>query len=306
MGIIVVGAIFVDIKGFPNDIYIPTGRNAGRIEYIHGGVSRNIAENIGNINLHPTFISIADERGLGDEVIRRLGDHGVDTSCIQRIQGGMGTWLAVFDNAGDLAGSISSRPDLMPILGLLEKKGDELFSQADSVVVEVDMDKEILEKILELSKRHHKKLYTIVSNMSIAAERRDLLKRFDCLVCNDLEAGIFFAEDYSRKSPEELCEIISERVISSGMNSMVVTMGAKGAVYADRTGDRGLYAARHVQVRDTTGAGDAFASGLAIGLTYGKSLREAVAIGTRLAASVITSSENVCPRFLPGELGIEI
>lgn len=28
-GIIVLGAVFVDIKGFPNDIYIADGRNAG-------------------------------------------------------------------------------------------------------------------------------------------------------------------------------------------------------------------------------------------------------------------------------------
>ena len=33
-GIVVIGAVFVDIKGFPEDIYIPDGRNAGRIEYI--------------------------------------------------------------------------------------------------------------------------------------------------------------------------------------------------------------------------------------------------------------------------------
>ena len=34
MGIVVIGAVFVDIKGFPEDIYVPEGRNAGRIEYI--------------------------------------------------------------------------------------------------------------------------------------------------------------------------------------------------------------------------------------------------------------------------------
>ena len=39
---------------------------------------------------------------------------------------------------------------------------------------------------------------------------------------------------------------------------------------------------------------------------YGRNLGEAVAIGTRLASSVIMSSENVCPRFLPKELGIDI
>ena len=42
------------------------------------------------------------------------------------------------------------------------------------------------------------------------------------------------------------------------------------------------------------------------GLTYGKELSDAVEIGTKLAASVITSSENVCPRFLPRELGLDM
>ena len=59
-------------------------------------------------------------------------------------------------------------------------------------------------------------------------------------------------------------------------------------------------------MRDTTGAGDAFCAGVAIGLTYGKSMRDAVEIGTRLAASVIKVSENVCPRFRPRELGLEL
>ena len=36
------------------------------------------------------------------------------------------------------------------------------------------------------------------------------------------------------------------------------------------------------------------------------SVAETEDIGAQLAASVITSSENVCPRFLPRELGLEI
>ena len=30
MAIVVIGAVFVDVKGFPEDLYLPTGRNAGR------------------------------------------------------------------------------------------------------------------------------------------------------------------------------------------------------------------------------------------------------------------------------------
>ena len=54
-GIVVIGATFVDIKGFPHDLYLPTGRNVGHIEYIHGGVARNVAEDIANAELRPTF-----------------------------------------------------------------------------------------------------------------------------------------------------------------------------------------------------------------------------------------------------------
>ena len=57
---------------------------------------------------------------------------------------------------------------------------------------------------------------------------------------------------------------------------------------------------------DTTGAGDAFFAGVAIGLTYNKTVGEACVIGTRLAASVIASRENVCPRFRPEEFGIDV
>ena len=31
MGIVVLGAVFVDIKGYPSDVYIPGVRNAGRV-----------------------------------------------------------------------------------------------------------------------------------------------------------------------------------------------------------------------------------------------------------------------------------
>ena len=306
MGIVVLGAVFVDIKGFPHDVYVPTGRNAGHIQYIHGGVSRNVVEDIANIELRPTYISIVDESALGEEVIKKLERHKVNVEYIQKIPEGMGTWLAVFSDDGDLAGSISQRPNLMPILDLLNEKGDEIFKDCDSIVLEADIDPEIIKKVLDFAHKYDKKVYGVISNMSLAVGRRDLLQQFDCLVCNELEAGIFFAENYSKKSAKELCEIISQKVKAGAMKSMVVTMGSKGSIYADQNGDKGICPAKKVTVRDTTGAGDAFCAGLSIGLTYGKDLKESVEIGTRLAASVITSSENVCPRFLPQELGLDV
>lgn len=306
MSIVVLGAVFVDIKGFPESQYIPDGRNAGRIEYIQGGVSRNVVEDIANLELRPTFISIVDESALGTDVLRKLNDHKVNTDYMQVIPNGMGTWLAVFDEKGDLAGSISQRPNLAPVLDILEEKGDEIFQKASSVVLEIDMDKDIVKKTVQFAEKYNKKLFGVVSNMSIAVERRDFLQKFDCLICNKQEAGIFFTEDYEDMKQDELLPILCERIERGKINSIIVTMGGDGAIYASRNGEKGFCPAKKVMVKDTTGAGDAFCAGVASALTYGKSLADACEIGSRLAASVITSSSNVCPRFLPEELGIEI
>ena len=306
MGIVVIGAVFVDIKGFPHDMYIPTGRNVGHIEYVHGGVARNVVEDIANMELRPTFLSIVDDTPMGKAVIDKLENHKVNCEYVRTIEDGMGTWLVVFDNNGDVAGSISKRPKMSPLLDILEEKGDEIFAKADSVVLEVDMEKELVKKVLELGKKHDVKLFGLVSNMSIAVQRRDFIKHFDCMICNQLEAGILFADDYNDKTPEQLCEIISHKVSQANFPALVVTMGGQGAVYADYTGQKGVVPPRKVQVKDTTGAGDAFCAGVAAAMTYGKTLAEAVEIGTLLAASVITSTDNVCPRFMPQELGIDV
>lgn len=117
---------------------------------------------------------------------------------------------------------------------------------------------------------------------------------------------MLFFEDYHDLEAAEMETILAQKVKSAGIPRMVVTMGGKGAVYADREGNHGFSSAKKVHVVDTTGVGDSFFAGVAIGLTYGKTLPEACEIGSRLAASVICTMDSVCPRFLPGEFGLDI
>ncbi len=306
MPIVVVGNVFVDIKGFPDSKYIPAGRNAGSVDIVHGGVGRNVAEDIANVELRPRFVSMVDDTAEGTEVIRKLNNHKVDTRYVAQVPDGMGMWLAVFDNTGDIVSSISKRPKMDALLELLEEKGDEIFCDADSIVIEIDMDKEIIKTVLGFAEKYHKRVFAVVANMSIASLRRDFLQSIDCFVCNVQEAGILFAADLDELSPEALGPDLVERLRSARIPSMVVTMGSRGAVYADWDGNHGVCPANPVRVRDTTGAGDAFCAGVAIGLTYGKSMAESCDIGSRLASSVITISENTCPRFLPQELGLDV
>lgn len=306
MGIAVFGAVFVDIKGYPLSQYIPGGRNVGRVVQVHGGVSRNVAEDIANLHLKPTFISVVDESGISTDVLDRLRRKKVNTKYIRRTADGLGTWLAVFDNQGDVTASISKRPDLSEIELILAEYGDEIFSSADSIVVEIDMEENLVSRILELAEQYHKEVYAVVSNMSIAMERRGMLEKISCLVCNQQEAGLLFSVNYDHCTAEELAEDIKERAEQAKIRRLVVTMGENGAAYTEAGCGSGYCSAKNVDIIDTTGCGDAFFAGVAVGLTYGKTLKESCEIGTVLASSVIATNESVCPSFRPEEFGLKI
>lgn len=233
MGIVVIGDVFIDIKGYSIASYIPQGRNVGTIAQIHGGVGRNVAEDIANLELKPTFVGLVDDDAMGEEVIRKLARHKVDTRYMKKLPNGMGTWLAIFDNNGDVVASVSKRPDHTPVQYILEEKGNEIFKDADSIAIEIDTDREIVKKTFALAEKYQKKVYAMVSNMSIAVERRDFLRKTECFVCNEQEAGILFSEDYSETTPEQMAELLAERVKTARIPKMIVTMGEQGAVYAD-------------------------------------------------------------------------
>ena len=115
MGIVVIGDVFIDIKGYSISALIFQAEEMWeRLQQIHGGVGRNVVEDIANLELKPTFVGLVDDDAMGEEVIRKLERHKVDTRFMRRVPNGMGTWLAIFDNNGDVVASVSKRPDHTP------------------------------------------------------------------------------------------------------------------------------------------------------------------------------------------------
>jgi len=115
---------------------------------------------------------------------------------------------------------------------------------------------------------------------------------------------MLLSKNLDAASPEEVRIALLGGLEEFGLQSMVATMGEQGSVFAQMDGESGWCPAREVEAVDTTGAGDAFFAGVAIGLSGGKSLEQSCAIGTMLAASAIVGEENVCGSFSSEELGL--
>ncbi|MFQ6574192.1 ribokinase [Pseudomonas sp. UM16] len=82
-------------------------------------------------------------------------------------------------------------------------------------------------------------------------------------------------------------EVAASHLRSLGVNNVIVTLGAQGALFASAQGVR-HFPAPVVQPVDTTAAGDTFVGGFAAALARGMEEGEAIAFGQRAAALSVT------------------
>ncbi|MFJ2814505.1 ribokinase [Streptomyces sp. NPDC087294] len=79
----------------------------------------------------------------------------------------------------------------------------------------------------------------------------------------------------------------ARQLLAAGPRSVVVTLGAEGALVADATGVTRVASVK-VDAVDTTGAGDAFTAALAWRLGAGATLAEAAGYAARVGAAAVT------------------
>lgn len=296
--ITVIGAAFADIKGFSRGVYHGRERNLGDIIISHGGVCRNVAENISGTGLSVRFVSLVDDSVLGREVLERLNGAGVDTSYVKAVPGGMGMWLAVMNERRDIAGQISKMPDTAELERIIDEHGDEIFADTKSAVMEFDTGERITEKVIALAKHHGVKLYTVVGNLSVIMKRPDFLRSLACIVCNEAEIGRLCGDDLSELSPENMLNFIVGLSDREQYPPIIITMGENGAVYYDRGANlRGICPPIKSKVIDTSGAGDAFLSGAVVGFSRGLTIDKACEIGTEMAHYIIETEESSSPNM---------
>ena len=203
------------------------------------------------------------------------------------------------DESGDLAGSISQMPDLVYLENFVTEKSAEFIRRSSHIILELDLNDHITNQVLRLAKANNKPVYGIPGNLSVIIANKDVLRGVDCFICNNIEAGRLMGRELPKEDTSFVLHELSEFVHTSGLSSMVITLGANGCVYYDASsGDAGYQSIFSAAVVDTSGAGDAFFSGTVAGLIKGYPIAEAVVFGSKVASWTIQSNENTC-RDLP-------
>lgn len=110
----------------------------------------------------------------------------------------------------------------------------------------------------------------------------EVLAACDPLIVNEHEARVIAGGELGG-SPEDWARAL----LALGPRSVVITLGAEGALVADRDSTARVPSVR-VEAVDTTGAGDAFTAALAWRLGLGSTPAEAAAYAVRVGAAAVT------------------
>jgi pseudouridine kinase len=297
--VLIIGGSNVDIKGRSKGVLIPHTSNPGTIELSVGGVARNIAENLGRLQVNTTLLTAIGEDEYGTLIKKRTEESGVNMSeiiCSKEHRSSI--FMAVLNKKSDLETAISDMVILDLITPEYIKSKEHLFQESAIVVIDVSIPRKTIEAVIDICQKYTIPLCVEPVSVSKSEYAKDLLDKIDIITPNKDEAEMLV--DISIDDMERVREA-GEILLNKGVKMVVITLGPEG-VYLATANQKGFISSVATLVVDAIGAGDALVGGLIYGLMKGQSEASAIASGVATATITLSSREAVSPDLTPIKL----
>ena len=230
----------------------------------------------------------------GSAALGQLAEYGVDTSMVATLEGtASGRALVILSEDGE--------NEIIVLGGANQALNERALSRdalRDAAVMVVQG--EVPSKVNQAALRMAEELgVRAVVNLAPVQDLGGHLAYADPLVVNEIEAGQLIGAELRSVQDVIDAALVSASGASAGSavpapslrglaRSVLVTLGASGAVLITPDAIDHISAPRPERVRDTTGAGDALAGVLAAALAEGLELRAAVERAVRAASLSVT------------------
>lgn len=279
--VVVVGSINVDqvvsVARHPQPGETLIGRS---LHLLPGGKGANQAVAAAQLGGKVSMVGAVGSDGQGPAATSILASSGVDLTSVATVEGPSG--LALITVADDGENSIVVVPGANAAVdGHFVETHRELISNASVVVLQGEIPRSGIAAAARLTTGR------VVLNLAPVMELDEVtLLSADPLVVNEHEGALLLKMLRPGLALPGSDDGVAAALYSWGMNSVVLTRGAKGAICVDATGHVSL-TAPVVEATDSSGAGDAFVGALSVKLAAGEPLLEASRYATRVGAFAV-------------------
>jgi fructokinase len=282
--IICIGEVLIDFIGHQIDTSINRTKDFHRFL---GGSPTNVAVNATRLGLNSVLVATCGQDGLGEYIVRKLKTNNVITSHVKKIDHMPTSVIFVSKSTGT--------PDFIP------------FREADS---QIDPS-QITDDLLESAKIFHTTCFalskdpartTILESAKRAKQlglKTSIDINFSERIWNDREEAKLVLKEYLATDPlvklsEDDCyrlfseskteDFIFEYFHNLGASTICLTKGKEGVVLSDKK--FGLFHQKAIpvlEIKDATGAGDAFWTGFLYAQLLNKNFNDTITIAQKLA-----------------------
>ncbi|MFE2962749.1 ribokinase [Streptomyces sp. NPDC059340] len=243
-----------------------------------GGKGANQAVAAARLGARTALLARVGDDAHGRLLLDSQRAAGVDTAGV--LVGGAPTGVALItvDPSGDNSIVVSPGANGRLTPEDVQSAGNLL---ADSRVVSAQLEIP-LETVVEVVRNLAPGSRFVLNPSPPRALPAEVLAACDPLIVNEHEARVIVGTDLG-DSPEDWASAL----LALGPRSVVITLGARGALVASAEGTARVPSVK-VETVDTTGAGDAFTAALAWRLGLDEPLAEAAAYAARVGAAAVT------------------
>jgi ribokinase len=245
-----------------------------------GGKGANQAVAAARLGGDVVFVGKVGDDIMGRRTIELLRNEGIDTSYVGvDSENPSGVALITVDARGENCIVVASgaNGNLLPSDLPAEK-----IKNAALVLMQLEIPLQTVEYVVDLAWQYG---VPVILNPAPAYALSDgLLSKVSVLIPNQKEAEMLTGVPVvDLISADQAATALAER----GVRTVIVTLGAEGAMWLDDGGSDWV-AAPAVTAVDTTAAGDVFCGGLAVALAEGKPVKAAVGFACAAAALSVT------------------
>lgn len=292
--VLVIGSAGIDLVGRSSDPLQIHTSNPGALRLSHGGVARNIAENLARLGAEPVLISAVGDDDQGQALLEQAAEAGVNVDQVRLVPGAAtGAYLAVLDADGSLHLALDDMRVVNQLTPEYLAGQAALFETASAIAVDANLPPASLALILELATEHQVPVAADPTSASLAGRLSPHLKQLWLVTPNEPEAAVLSPLEVPHADVEQTLAA-AKQLVASGVEIAVITMAEFGLGYAWAEGSGHVPAVR-TQIEDPTGAGDALTAAVIFALLNGIPVDEAVRLGLAAAAYTLRTPGSVAP-----------
>ncbi len=281
--ILVVGSanmdMVVEVDAFPKPGETIFGRE---FELFPGGKGANQAVCCAKLNSPTLFIGKMGQDIFYERLSNAMRRDGVNLDyLLTDANHSTGVALISVDAGGENQIIVASGTNMQVLPEDLERQ-KQAFQRARVVLAQLEIPVETVLRAAQLA-HQHKALFVL--NPAPARQLPDELYRLcDYITPNETELEHLTGESIETSA---LLTRATEQLLQRGVKNVVVTLGAKGALWVSTMGEK-RFSGISVNAVDTTAAGDAFNGAFCVALAQNNPIENAMHFANRVAAYTVT------------------